>query len=64
MSTLAIVSQLRPPKPKWTQADMPNLSDKVAVVTGGNGGVGKEIIKVSSDPSDSWFISSPSIGSP
>lgn len=41
-----IYDQSRPPKPKFHVEDMPDLSDKVTIVTGGNTGVGKETIKV------------------
>ena len=31
-----------PPTPEWTAKDMPDLSGKVMVVTGGYGGIGFE----------------------
>ncbi|EJD36050.1 NAD(P)-binding protein [Auricularia subglabra TFB-10046 SS5] len=34
-----------PPKPKWTQDDMPDSTGKVYIVTGGNTGIGKETVK-------------------
>lgn len=32
-------------KNKWTLADMPDLSGKVIIVTGGNGGLGFQAVK-------------------
>ena len=39
------MSQLFPPKPTWTLADVPSLTSKQALVTGGNTGIGKQTCK-------------------
>src|SRR6266851_8646455 len=40
-------SQLLPPKPTWTAADVPDQTGKTVIVTGGNGGIGRETARVS-----------------
>ena len=33
------LSQIFPPKPTWTAADVPNQAGRVAIITGGSGGI-------------------------
>lgn len=40
-----IQDKLFPPKPKWLPKDMPNLEGKVALVTGGNAGIGLHTVR-------------------
>ncbi|KAK7417466.1 short-chain alcohol dehydrogenase [Neonectria punicea] len=40
------LSQLYPPKPTFTEEHLPELNDKVYIVTGASGGVGKELAQM------------------
>ncbi|KAH9019173.1 NAD(P)-binding protein, partial [Lactarius pseudohatsudake] len=43
---IGTIGQFFPPKPTWTTADVPDQTGKTVIVTGGNGGIGKETARV------------------
>lgn len=45
-SLKSILTQAFPPKPKFTEKDLPDLRDKVYIVTGANTGTGKELTRL------------------
>ncbi|KAI1177058.1 hypothetical protein F4777DRAFT_543581 [Nemania sp. FL0916] len=45
-NTISLLQQSFPGKPTFTEKDLPNLKDKVIIVTGANTGVGKEIARL------------------
>jgi hypothetical protein len=53
---LSFLTQSFPPKPKFKVDDIPDLSDKVVIVTGGNSGVGKETVKASNNSLHAFLI--------
>jgi len=46
MLNFSVLSQAFPPKAKFTEANVPDLTDKVCIVTGSNTGVGKEVARI------------------
>ncbi|KAH9179022.1 NAD(P)-binding protein [Lactarius sanguifluus] len=43
---IGTIGQFFPPKPTWTTADVPDQTGKTVIVTGGNGGIGRETARV------------------
>ena|ERR1700729_3622204 len=52
----SLIQQSFPPKPTWSANDMPDLSGKVVIVTGGNTGLGFQTAKVRQSLMESHFI--------
>ena len=48
--------QMFPPKPTWTAVDVPDQTGKTVIVTGGNGGIGRETARVRLHSSPSCFF--------
>jgi NAD(P)-dependent dehydrogenase (short-subunit alcohol dehydrogenase family) len=46
MGAGAVIAQFYPPKPTFTEKNVPSLVGKVFIVTGGNSGVGLELVKI------------------
>ena len=46
MSLRQSLSELRPPSPKYTETDVPNLFNKVYLITGGTSGIGLALAKI------------------
>ena len=53
---VGFLSQLFPPKAKWTSADVPDQTGKTVIVTGGNAGIGRETARVSVYSSRRWHF--------
>ncbi|KAJ9150419.1 NAD(P)-binding protein [Pleurostoma richardsiae] len=46
MDIRSVITQLYPPTPAFTEANLPDLAGKVYIVTGSNTGVGKELARI------------------
>lgn len=57
----AVITQMFPPRPASTEKNFPSLEGKVYIVTGGNAGVGFEIVKVLYSKGATVYIASRSL---
>jgi hypothetical protein len=51
-----IITQLFPPTPAFTEINIRSLVGKVFIVTGGNAGVGLEVVKILKVAQFTWLV--------
>lgn len=54
----ALWTQLLPPSPSFTEKNLPSLAGKVFIVTGGNAGIGLELVKILYSKGGTVYIAS------
>ncbi|KAF9513045.1 hypothetical protein BS47DRAFT_1344762 [Hydnum rufescens UP504] len=52
----SLFSQGYPPKPKWKPDDIPDLSQKVFLITGANTGIGTSLWILFSRVTEFWYV--------